>query len=341
MSAPPPNELERAALSRLQQADPAQALDAARLARVGQRLSAERSGSRPGLRRRRYALALVAAVLLVPVAFGAYARWVEHRRAAAVPPPPVTPSEVAPVTPSEVEGRAGAGTPVTPSGVAPVTPSEVEGRTEALGSAGKRPRVIPGTPGKRPPVTPSEVEGRVEASAPVAGPVPSGPEASAVAAGPAPGLLEETQLLGEALRQLRVAHQPSVALQTLEGYRARFPQGELRAEVTLARVDALLQLGRESEALGELAEVKGPRAAEAQLLRAELLAKAGRCREALPLFKTLREDVSERALYGRGLCRREVGELAGARADFEETLRRFPQGRYAAAARVALEGLPR
>ena len=50
-----------------------------------------------------------------------------------------------------------------------------------------------------------------------------------------------------------------------------------------------------------------------------------------------RPDTEERALYGRASCRERVGQRAGARADLERYLARFPRGRFASAVRTALD----
>ena len=56
-------------------------------------------------------------------------------------------------------------------------------------------------------------------------------------------LFERARLEGKALRR------PDRALQTLETYRARFPNGSLRPEVMLARIDWLVRSGEQAQAL--------------------------------------------------------------------------------------------
>ena len=65
-------------------------------------------------------------------------------------------------------------------------------------------------------------------------------------AAPAPG---EIELLARALQQLRAARDPAAALAALDEHALRFPLSELQQEADLARAEALLQLGRRSEAL--------------------------------------------------------------------------------------------
>jgi hypothetical protein len=61
-------------------------------------------------------------------------------------------------------------------------------------------------------------------------------------------LFEQARLAGKVLRQ------PARALAALEDYRRRFPNGSLRAEVMLARIDWLLGAGDRAGALGAVDE---------------------------------------------------------------------------------------
>jgi hypothetical protein len=156
--------------------------------------------------------------------------------------------------------------------------------------------------------------------------------------------------MGEALRLLRRDHAPARALEQLDAYLARFPAGQLRLEARLARLDALLALGRRPAALAALEELprdQVSRRPELLLLRGELLAGATRCGRAIADFTALLEgaaggptrslDQQERALYGRASCRATLGQTGAARADLEAYLRRFPEGTFAAAVRRALD----
>lgn len=176
--------------------------------------------------------------------------------------------------------------------------------------------------------------------------VPSRPAPPAVAA-PASLLAEESRLLGAALHQLRQERDAAAALRTLDQYQGRFPSGSLLEEAQAARVDALLQLDRRAEALAVLDGARFqrlPRGGELLMLRGELRATAGRCREADGDFLAALDSrptaqVSERALYGRASCRARLGDTEGARQLLQQVLERFPDGRYAEPARRALSTL--
>jgi hypothetical protein len=183
----------------------------------------------------------------------------------------------------------------------------------------------------------------------VAAPAPGAP--APAAATPAPSrLAAETQLLGEALTQLRQRQDPGAALATLDDYEARFPAGALAFDALAARVDALIALGRKETALARLDAVPAGALARSPSLRAqrgELRAAMGRLPAAIADFDgvlaaagTARAghgaDVAERALYGRGSSRARLGDAAGARQDLELYLRLYPEGRFVAEARRAL-----
>lgn len=193
----------------------------------------------------------------------------------------------------------------------------------------------PGRPAVRPAVAPSR-------------PVAVGQANQAgQAAAPASLLAEESRLLGAALHQLRQERDAAAALRTLDQYQGRFPSGSLLEEAQAARVDALLQLERRTEALAVLDGARFqrlPRGGELLLLRGELRAAAGRCREADGDFLAALDGrptapVSERALYGRASCRARLGDGEGARQLLQQVLARFPTGRYAEPARRALQTL--
>jgi tetratricopeptide (TPR) repeat protein len=121
----------------------------------------------------------------------------------------------------------------------------------------------------------------------------------------------------------------------------------------MLRAEALLQIGRKGEALAELDQMslgQMPNSDERYVVRGELRAAVGRWREALGDFDVVLRghtgeeaeigvvtdmkllDRFERALWGRALVRSRLGDDAGARADLQACLRRFPHGRFASEA---------
>jgi hypothetical protein len=161
------------------------------------------------------------------------------------------------------------------------------------------------------------------------------------------GLTGESRMLHAALEQMNVRGDATSALAQLDSYRIRYPTGVLSREADVARVDALLRLGREADALDLLdgAADKGfegyPRPGQLRVLRGELLARLGRCGEAIPIFTSALADPqagqsAERALYGRAHCRATLGEMDGSRSDLDRYLTLYPQGHFAAEARRAL-----
>lgn len=157
----------------------------------------------------------------------------------------------------------------------------------------------------------------------------------------------ESRLLGQALLALRQQHDPKLALQRLDDYAGRFPAGSLHAEAQAARVDALILIGKQSDALAILEKTsfaRLPRGGELTVLRGELRAASGRCRDALSDFAHIAEtraqgDVAERALYGQGVCRAHLGDLNGASSDLRAYISRFPSGRFQSAAQATLRSL--
>lgn len=192
--------------------------------------------------------------------------------------------------------------------------------------------------------------GPAEIARPRVAPAARRVEAPVAVAQPAVGgstLKDESALLAAALSKLRADQNPSGALESLDEYRLRFPGGVLRDEARVARVDALLALGRRPEALEAIAAIGSknlgamPRGLELRALEAELEAEAGHCERAVPLFDALlarpAPGVEERSLYGRAACRAKLGEPDGAAADLRRCLERFPAGKFAPAAKRLLE----
>jgi outer membrane protein assembly factor BamD (BamD/ComL family) len=153
--------------------------------------------------------------------------------------------------------------------------------------------------------------------------------------------MTEERLLAAAVRSLRAKHDAPSALAALDAYQARYPQGRLFVEASVLRVDALTALHRQPEALRSLDELdlgRIPGGLERRLQRGELRAASGRLREALTDFdgvlaQAREQDLVQRALGGRTQARQRLGDLAGARSDANEYLRRFPAGPFARQAR--------
>jgi hypothetical protein len=153
-------------------------------------------------------------------------------------------------------------------------------------------------------------------------------------------LAGETPLLSEALTRLRQQRDARGALATLDVYRDRYPNGTLKREAVSARIDALLLLGRDDDALAELRRLtlQGQgRDLELRLIRGELAAPTDCARAVADFDRVLAEQTpqafAERALHGRAACRARLGDEAGAKRDLAEYLRRFPAGRFAPEAR--------
>lgn len=221
------------------------------------------------------------------------------------------------------------------------------------GPAAARPADEP-TASVRPPLRPA---GRAARASAAAVPVQAAGAAAAESPGNGAtdaaesGLAAESRLLGVALHQLRQERDGNAALRSLELYQQRFPGGLLVEEAQAARLDALLLLDHRSEALKLLDQMQFQRlgrGGELRVVRAELRAAAGRCREALGDFAAVLgataapppPPVAERALYGRASCLAALSDSPGARAGLEQYLSQFPSGRFADAARRSLQNLP-
>jgi hypothetical protein len=153
----------------------------------------------------------------------------------------------------------------------------------------------------------------------------------------------EARVLARAISHLRGNHDAAAALDDLAEYDRRFPSGLLDQEVLRIRTEALLDVGRDREALTRLDE----RAADVLtrpllLLRGELRARAGRCEEALRDLAPLADEsqtpsaLASRAIYARASCHAQLGDVAAARADLERYEARFPGGGFHADAAAFL-----
>jgi hypothetical protein len=169
--------------------------------------------------------------------------------------------------------------------------------------------------------------------------------APAESAPPAPSSLAgETPLLSEALTRLRQQRDARGALASLDAYDAHYPHGMLRREAEGARIDALLMLGRDDDAVAVLRALElqpQGRDQELRVIRGELTAPTDCARAIVDFSRVLAETptdaLAERALHGRAACHVRLGDKADAARDLAEYLRRFPAGRFAAEARRATQ----
>lgn len=157
----------------------------------------------------------------------------------------------------------------------------------------------------------------------------------------APGAADSSALALEAnalervLVKLRRERDAQGALRLLDESQALFVRGSLSLEAEVARLDALLMLGRRDEALqilDHLPFAQVGRGGELRLVRAELRARND-CGRALTDFdvlvgQPLALPLLERAIYGRAACELQVGDQHQALADLNRYLTRFPRGRF-------------
>lgn len=151
-----------------------------------------------------------------------------------------------------------------------------------------------------------------------------------------PAISPEVREMDRALSTLRRDRNPGAALAALDGYLGRYPHGVLEKEARLARIDALVLLGRNEQALNALETITfdpGLRSTELLVVRAELRA-ARDCRRAVEDFSAALgrgpdAKLLERILYGRGACRTKLQDLTGADDDLLRYLERFPTGAHA------------
>jgi hypothetical protein len=291
-----------------------------------------------------FGLAVTLGGATLVVAATTVTRWIQTR---------VRAPQVAPAAPPAVRGparhhRAPVAEPV-PDPVAPAVP------------AGEPPPPPPPAPATKLALNDPHPARRAAApAAPPAGevaprlPDPVAPSPSRLAPPPAETpplpppstqLARESALLAKALRVLRQDGDAPAALQLFDEHAQLFPSGALALEERVGRAEALLQLGRRSEALALLDGMELPskgRRRDMLVTRGELRAGANRCAEALidfglALTSESRDDTAaERALYGRASCRARLGDADGARADLRTYLERFPTGRFAGDARATL-----
>jgi hypothetical protein len=136
--------------------------------------------------------------------------------------------------------------------------------------------------------------------------------------------------LSEAIRALRVEHSPGSALLLLDRQATLLGKSAFAHEALLLRVEAMLALGLKREVLSLLdSSALTDVAASRSLLvtRGELRASANRCADGLADFDRVLSgsmQADKQALFGRALCRKKLGDGAGARADVERYRREFP-----------------
>jgi TolA-binding protein len=183
---------------------------------------------------------------------------------------------------------------------------------------------------------PAEPEPAPEAASSAAFPTQAPPALPTASVGSRLG--QEAASLEAALSALKAGGKGNAgrALLELDQHLQKFPGGTLELEARVARVDALLVLGRRHEARRELSSLpieRVGRKSELRLIRAELRADDD-CRAALSDFQVLVDQAlpsawAERALFGRGACLLKLGDQAAAYRDFDRYLERFPSGRFA------------
>ncbi len=195
----------------------------------------------------------------------------------------------------------------------------------------------------------ARVEPRVRRPKPDAAVLPPPQVRSPSTVDPPPSSLErEARSLAEVVRTLRQDQDPTGALRALQLHRDAFPAPLLGPETDVVQLDALVAQDDRPAALELLQRLDPsqrrelPRRYELLALWADLLAEDARCNRAGPLYAQLLEEarapaLQERALWGQAHCLGRQGEVAATRASLEEYLRRFPQGKFAAAARRQLE----
>jgi hypothetical protein len=320
----------------MRQGAPAEGLGAAARDRVWDRLDSEKGAERrersaPPPLRLRWGVALIVLMTSSAVVGGMTARrWWPALKAPRTDGPATR--APAPARPrAHAEHRAEA---VAPPEVVPPAPQAPEALAEAL-SAG----ALAAAP------TASANARRWPAALATPQPeLPAPPEAPALAAEAAPSALaNETALLGVALARLRQQRDARGALAALDAYDARVPHGTLRREADAARVDALLMVGRDPDALALLQTLtlrSRGRDQELLVVRGELSAPIS-CQRSVADFDAVLAAapppaLAERALQGRATCQARLGHKAAAMRDLAEYVRRFPKGWFAAEAQRLL-----
>jgi hypothetical protein len=266
------------------------------------------------------------------------------------PPPQVTPAALVPSSP--LEAQASLAMPRLPSLHRRValkeTPSLVPVAAPIERSAPSPSEARPTPPGPMPIRTLTAMPSSPTQPTPFDRLRPTPMPVQAMPNTPAPEpsrLARESRWLASAIAKLRQEGQPEQALAILDQHRSELGSGALASEANATRIETLLRLGRNAQALVLLDGRKlSAQGLEREMLvaRAELRADKGCTSAAVHDFDLVlsspghADAITERALYGRATCRAKSGDWEGARGDFTSYLNDFPQGRFTQEARSAL-----
>jgi hypothetical protein len=295
------------------------------LAAIRERLRRLPTGARHGRPRRAWRVAVALGLMVLGGAMTATASWyLHHARSGGV----ARMERTAPRPSAVAKPRSLLGHGIAPATLAPpgdvVSMREDPGVARSVGLSVRRRSPPPSDPIEPPRLTPPPL-------------VPDPSKASTLA--------EESKVLTSALRRLRQDDDAPGALAILDEHDARFGAAALAPEAALARIEALIKLRRNGDALSLLdGMTPAPVGIGRELLiaRAELRSTVGRCATATLDFDLLLrgarafDSITERALWGRASCRAGRKDDLGARDDLHDYLSAFPSGRFAPAARGAL-----
>jgi len=238
-----------------------------------------------------------------------------------VEPPTIAPPPPGPPAPTSPPGTVSSPPPVSAS-TTPAPPP-----TLALSPPAAPPAVAPPAPAHAGPPRPA---------------APASPPRAVAVVDPADAFIAESRALGAAIEALRTRHDAAAARRALDRYRLRYHRGQLAAEASRIEVELLLVEGRPGEALARLTALTGPSLdASSLVLRGELRLRDHPADAARDLTSALERaglpaDLAGRALYGRALARRRLGDGAGADDDLRACLQRDPAGDLCGPARAAL-----
>jgi hypothetical protein len=165
----------------------------------------------------------------------------------------------------------------------------------------------------------------------------AGPSPANILPSPAPERLgppapqaSAAKYLTQAIHSLRIEREPGAALRLLDGHGRELARGGFGHEALILRVEALLALGRRAEVLRLLDDTSLTDVAASRALlvtRGELRAAASRCADGVVDFDLVlarAPETDRRALVGRALCRKQLGDAVGMRADIERLHKEFP-----------------